>query len=158
MFSGIGALPEPATGSHVVNRETPVAPRRLKAQRKRATRVGSSPGFPKYHNRDSRVGKKNGKRFCLDIVLYYTFIPHRKVQTSIFKGIFVESSSNARLGTSRRGKPLRPPHPKFKPAYFVRVSYRKFKIVVNLDFLGCQHGMNSCGSSRFLEQRRECLI
>ncbi len=35
--------------------------------------------------------------------------------------------------------PLRPPHPKFKPAYFVRVSCRKFKIVVNLDFLGCQH-------------------
>ena len=34
---------------------------------------------------------------------------------------------------------LRPPHPKFKPAYFVRVSCRKFKIVVNLDFLGCQH-------------------
>ena len=34
---------------------------------------------------------------------------------------------------------LRPPHPKFKPAHFVRVSCRKFKIVVNLDFLGCQH-------------------
>ena len=48
MFSGIGALPEPATGSHVVNRGTPVAPCRLKAQRKRVTRVGSpcSPGFP----------------------------------------------------------------------------------------------------------------
>ena len=36
-------------------------------------------------------------------------------------------------------EPLRPPHPKFKPAHFVRVSCRKFKIVVNLDFLGCQH-------------------
>ena len=48
MFSGIGALPEPATGSHVANRGTPVAPCRLKAQRKRATRVGSpcSPVFP----------------------------------------------------------------------------------------------------------------
>jgi len=48
MFSGIGALPEPATGSHVGNRGTPVAPCRLKAQRKRATRVGSpcSPDFP----------------------------------------------------------------------------------------------------------------
>jgi len=29
--------------------------------------------------------------------------------------------------------------PKFKPAYFVPVSCRKFKTVVNLDFLGCQH-------------------
>jgi hypothetical protein len=29
MFSGIGALPEPATESHVVNRGTPVAPCRL---------------------------------------------------------------------------------------------------------------------------------
>ena len=35
--------------------------------------------------------------------------------------------------------PLRPPHPKFKPAYFVRVSCRKFVSI----------GMNSCGSSRF---------
>ena len=34
MFSGIGALPEPATGSHVVNRGTPLAPCRLKAQRR----------------------------------------------------------------------------------------------------------------------------
>ena len=41
MFSGIGALPKPATESHVVNRGTPVAPCRLKAQRKRVTRVGS---------------------------------------------------------------------------------------------------------------------
>ncbi len=51
MFSGIGALPKPATESHVVSRENPVAPRRLKAQGKRATRVGSpcSPDFPKYH-------------------------------------------------------------------------------------------------------------
>jgi hypothetical protein len=39
MFSGIGALPEPATESHVVNRGTLVAPCRLKAQRKRVTRV-----------------------------------------------------------------------------------------------------------------------
>jgi hypothetical protein len=48
MFPGIGALPEPATGSHVVNKGTPVAPCRLKAQRKRVTRVGSprSPVFP----------------------------------------------------------------------------------------------------------------
>ena len=48
MFPGIGALPEPATESHVVNRGTPVAPCRLKAQRKRITRVGSpcSPVFP----------------------------------------------------------------------------------------------------------------
>jgi hypothetical protein len=38
MFSGIGALPEPATGSHVVNRGTPVAPCRLQAQRARVTR------------------------------------------------------------------------------------------------------------------------
>jgi len=37
MFPGIGALPEPATGSHVVNRGTPVAPCRLKAQRERVT-------------------------------------------------------------------------------------------------------------------------
>ena len=55
MFPGIGALPEPATESHVVNRGTPVAPchghGRLKAQRKRVTRVGSpmQPSFPKYH-------------------------------------------------------------------------------------------------------------
>jgi hypothetical protein len=48
MFSGIGALPEPATESHVVNWGTLVAPCRLKAQRKRVTRVGSpcSPVFP----------------------------------------------------------------------------------------------------------------
>ncbi len=48
MFSGIGALPKPATESHVVSRGNPVAPRRLKAQGKRATRVGSlcSPDFP----------------------------------------------------------------------------------------------------------------
>ena len=48
MFPGIGALPESATESHVVNRGTPVAPCRLKAQRKRLTRVGSpcSPVFP----------------------------------------------------------------------------------------------------------------
>ena len=52
MFPGIGALPEPATESHVVNRETLVAPCRLKTQRKRVTRVGSlspcrgSPVFP----------------------------------------------------------------------------------------------------------------
>ena len=32
MFSGIGALPEPATESHVVNRGAPVAPCRRKAQ------------------------------------------------------------------------------------------------------------------------------
>jgi len=32
MFPGIGTLPEPATESHVVNRGTPVAPCRLKAQ------------------------------------------------------------------------------------------------------------------------------
>ena len=52
MFSGIGALPKPATESHVVSsRGTPVAPRRPKAQGKRVTRVGSprSPGFPNYH-------------------------------------------------------------------------------------------------------------
>jgi len=51
MFSGIGALPKPAIESHVVNRGIPVAPCRLKAQRKRVTRVGSprSPEFPKYH-------------------------------------------------------------------------------------------------------------
>ena len=56
MFPGIVALPEPATGSHVVNhsRGTPVAPCRLKAQtrRERVTRVGSpsvQPSFPKYH-------------------------------------------------------------------------------------------------------------
>jgi hypothetical protein len=51
MFSGIGALPKPATESHVVNRGTPVAPCRPKAQRKRITRVGSPriPEFPKYH-------------------------------------------------------------------------------------------------------------
>jgi hypothetical protein len=41
MFPGIGVLPEPATESHVVNRGNPVAPCRLKAQRKRVTRVGS---------------------------------------------------------------------------------------------------------------------
>jgi len=37
-----------ATGSHVVNRGTPVAPCRLKAQRERVTRVGSPciPVFP----------------------------------------------------------------------------------------------------------------
>ena len=48
MFSGIGALPKPATGSHVVSRGNPVAPCRLKDQGKRATRVGSpcSPDFP----------------------------------------------------------------------------------------------------------------
>jgi len=48
MFSGIGALPKPAIESHVVNRGIPVAPCRLKAQRKRVTRVGSprSPEFP----------------------------------------------------------------------------------------------------------------
>ena len=34
---------------------------------------------------------------------------------------------------------LRPPHPKFKPAYFVRVSRRKFKMIFKFDFLGCQH-------------------
>jgi hypothetical protein len=66
--------------------------------------------------------------------------------------VVVAAASATASETSRRrrheGKPLRPPHPKFKPAYFVRVSYRKFKIVVNLDFLGCQR-MNSCGSSRF---------
>ncbi len=44
MFPGIGALPEPATESHVVNRGNPVAPCRLKAQRKRATRVAQLPG------------------------------------------------------------------------------------------------------------------
>jgi len=51
MFSGVGALPKPATESHVVNRGTPVAPCRLKAQRKRVTRVGSplQSSFPKYH-------------------------------------------------------------------------------------------------------------
>ena len=51
MFSGIGALPKPATGPHVVSRGNPVAPCRLKAQGKRATRVGSprSPEFPNYH-------------------------------------------------------------------------------------------------------------
>ena len=52
MFSGIGALPKPATESHVVSsRGTPVAPRRPKAQGKRVTRVGSprSPAFPNYH-------------------------------------------------------------------------------------------------------------
>jgi hypothetical protein len=51
MFSGIGALPKPATESHVVDRGTPVAPCRPKAQRKRITRVGSprSPEFPNYH-------------------------------------------------------------------------------------------------------------
>ncbi len=50
-FPGIGALPEPATESHVVNRGTLVAPCRLKAQRKRVTRVGSpmQSSFPKYH-------------------------------------------------------------------------------------------------------------
>jgi hypothetical protein len=36
--------PEPATESHVVNRGTLVAPCRLKAQRKRVTRVGSRLG------------------------------------------------------------------------------------------------------------------
>jgi hypothetical protein len=51
MFSGIGALPKPATESHVVSRGDPVAPRRPKAQRKGVTRVGSplSPEFPNYH-------------------------------------------------------------------------------------------------------------
>ena len=49
MFPGIGALPEPATESHVVNRGTLVAPCRLKAQRKRVARVRSpcSPVFPR---------------------------------------------------------------------------------------------------------------
>jgi hypothetical protein len=48
MFPGIGALPEPPTESHVVNRGTPVAPCLVKTQRKRVTRVGRpcSPGFP----------------------------------------------------------------------------------------------------------------
>jgi hypothetical protein len=70
-----------------------------------------------------------------------------------FPAVVAAAASAAASETSRRrrheGKRLRPPHPKFKPAYFVRVSCRKFKIVVNLDFLGCQLGMNSCGSSRF---------
>jgi hypothetical protein len=47
---GLSPGPEPATESHVANRGTPlaVAPCRLKAQRKRVTRVGSpcSPVFP----------------------------------------------------------------------------------------------------------------
>jgi hypothetical protein len=48
MFPGIGALPEPATESHVVNKGTLVPPCRLKAQRKRVTRVGGPcrPVFP----------------------------------------------------------------------------------------------------------------
>ena len=48
MFSGIGALPKPATESHVVSKGNPVAPCRLKAQGKRTIRVGSpcSPDFP----------------------------------------------------------------------------------------------------------------
>jgi hypothetical protein len=58
-----------------------------------------------------------------------------------FPAVVTAAASAAASETSRRrhheGKPLRPPHPKFKPAYFVRVSCRKFKIVVNLDFLGC---------------------
>ena len=62
-----------------------------------------------------------------------------------FPAVVTAAASAAVSETSRRrrhesrGKPLRPPPPKFKPAYFVRVSCRKFKIVVNLDFLGCQH-------------------
>ena len=31
---------------------------------------------------------------------------------------------------------LRPPHPKFKPAYFVRVSCRKFKMIFKFGFFG----------------------
>jgi len=54
MFPGIGALPEPATESHVVNRGTPVAPCRLKAQRKRVIRVGS-PCSPVLDCRNQRV-------------------------------------------------------------------------------------------------------
>ena len=52
MFSGIGALPKPAVESHIVNRGTPVAPCRLKAQRKRVTDPRGKPlqsRFPKYH-------------------------------------------------------------------------------------------------------------
>ena len=51
MFSGIGALPKPATESHVVSRGNPVAPCRRKAPRKGITRVGSPrcPEFPNYH-------------------------------------------------------------------------------------------------------------
>ena len=59
-----------------------------------------------------------------------------------FPAVVAAAASAAASETSRRRRheePLRPPHPKFKPAHFVRVSCRKFKIVVNLDFLGCQH-------------------
>ena len=59
-----------------------------------------------------------------------------------FPAVVAAAASAAASETRRRRRheePLRPPHPKFKPAHFVRVSCRKFKIVVNLDFLGCQH-------------------
>ena len=76
MFSGIGALPKPATESHVVSRGNPVAPCRPKAQRKGITRVGSprSSTFPNYHELieephhheaagDSLLGKNLGNIF-----------------------------------------------------------------------------------------------
>ena len=51
MFPGIGALPEPATESHVVNRGTPVGPCRLKGPEKKSHPRGKPPQsrFPKYH-------------------------------------------------------------------------------------------------------------
>jgi hypothetical protein len=53
MFSGIWALPETATGSHVVNRGTPVVPCRLKdPERSRKSHPRGKPlqpSFPKYH-------------------------------------------------------------------------------------------------------------
>jgi hypothetical protein len=51
MFPGIGALPEPATESHVVNRGTPVAPCRLKGPEKKSHPRGKplQSRFPKYH-------------------------------------------------------------------------------------------------------------
>jgi hypothetical protein len=48
MFPGIGSLPEPATGSHVVNRGTPVAPYRLIDPERKSHPRGKplQPSFP----------------------------------------------------------------------------------------------------------------
>ena len=63
-----------ATGSHVVNRGTPVAPCRLKAQRKRVTRVGSpcSPGFP---NKQLMRSPITGHGFCKTVTRKSFFRP-----------------------------------------------------------------------------------
>ena len=51
MFPGIGALPEHATESHVVNRGTLLAPCRLKGPEKKSHPRGKplQSSFPKYH-------------------------------------------------------------------------------------------------------------